>query len=76
MGAEYDRGLAIAYVYDGNDNLVRQVSMKHDGNTNGLPDVWEFLNGLTNNTGAYADTDGDGWTDYQEWKAAPARRMP
>ena len=69
IGAEFDRGLALAYVYDGNDNLVRQVSMKHDANTNGLPDVWEFLNGLTNNASAYADTDGDGWTDYQEWKA-------
>lgn len=69
IGAEFDRGLALAYVYDGNDNLVRQVSLKHDANTNGLPDVWEFLNGLTNNASAYTDTDGDGWTDYQEWKA-------
>lgn len=68
-GAEFDRGLALAYVYDGNDNLVRQVSMRHDANTNGLPDLWEFLNGLTNNTSPYADSDGDGWTDYQEWKA-------
>lgn len=69
IGAEFDRGLALAYVYDGNDNLVRQVAMKHDANTNGLPDVWEFLNSLTNNASAFTDTDGDGWTDYQEWKA-------
>lgn len=69
IGAEFDRGLALAYVYDGNDNLVRQVSMRHDGNANGLPDVWEFLNGLTNNASAFTDTDGDGWTDYQERKA-------
>lgn len=69
IGAEFDRGLALAYVYDGNDNLVRQVSMKHDANTNGLPDVWEFLNGLTNNASAYTDTDGDGWSDWQEWKS-------
>lgn len=68
-GAAFDRGLALAYVYDGNDNLVRQVSMRHDANTNGLPDLWEFLNGLTNNANAYTDTDGDGWSDWQEWKS-------
>lgn len=76
IGAEYDRGLALAYVYDGNDNLVRQVAMTHDANTNGLPDVYEFLNQLTNNTSACFDTDGDGWTDYQEWKAGTNPRDP
>ena len=72
IGADYNRGsngFAIAYVYDGNGNLLRQKSLVRDTNHNGLPDVWEFLSGLTNNASAYADTDGDGWTDFQEWKA-------
>ncbi|MBI5385060.1 MAG: hypothetical protein HZA90_10280 [Verrucomicrobia bacterium] len=72
IGADYNRGsngFAIAYVYDGNGNLLRQKSLVRDANHNGLPDVWEFLHGLTNNASAYADSDGDGWTDLQEWKA-------
>ena len=72
IGADYNRGsngLAIAYVYDGNGNLLRQKNLVRDANHNGLPDVWEFLNSLTNNASAYADTDGDGWTDAQEWKS-------
>lgn len=72
IGVDYDRGadgFAIAYVYDGNGNLTRQKSLARDANHNGLPDLWEFLHGLTNNASAYADTDGDGWTDFQEWKA-------
>ncbi len=69
IGAECGRGLFIGYEYDGNDNLVRQVYFPPDANTNGLPDLWEFLTGLTNNASAYADSDGDGWTDWQEWKA-------
>lgn len=69
IGAQYDNGLGLAYLYDGNDNLVRQKAMLYDANTNGLPDVWEFLNGLTNSASAFTDTDGDGWTDSQEWKA-------
>ena len=73
LGADYNHGsngFGIAYVYDGNGNLLRQKNLVRDANTNGLPDVWEFLNGLTNNANAYADTDGDGWSNYQEWKAA------
>ncbi len=69
VGAEYDRGLSLAYVYDGNGNLTRQIALRHDANANGLPDLWEFLHGLTNNASAHTDTDGDGWTDWQEWKA-------
>lgn len=76
VGAEYDRGLSLAYVYDGNGNLTRQVALRHDANANGLPDLWEFLHGLTNNTSAYTDTDGDGWSDWQEWKAGTNPRDP
>ena len=71
-GADYNRssnGLAIAYIYDGNGNILRQKMLARDANRNSLPDLWEFQNGLTNNTSAYADSDGDGWSDYQEWKA-------
>lgn len=72
IGADYNRGsngFAIAYVYDGNGNLLRQKNLVRDANRNGLPDVWEYLSGLTNNASAYADSDGDGWTYTQEWKA-------
>lgn len=76
VGAEYDRGLSLAYVYDGNGNLTRQVALRHDANANGLPDLWEFLHGLTNNASAHTDSDGDGWTDWQEWKAGTNPRDP
>lgn len=73
VGADFNRGsngLSIAYVYDANGNIKRQKMLARDANGNGLPDLWEFQNGLTNNnTGAYADSDGDGWTDLQEWRA-------
>ncbi len=69
VGLESSRGISIAYTYDGNDNLTRQAVLSRSGETNGLPALWRFLNGLTNNTSPYADSDGDGWTDYQEWKA-------
>jgi hypothetical protein len=71
VGSEYNhgaRGFSIAYFYDGNGNIVRQAYFTRDANHNGLPDLWEALNSLTNNTSAYFDTDGDGWTDYQEWR--------
>ena len=69
VGLESSRGISIAYQYDGNDNLIRQTVLSRAAETNGLPVLWRFLNGLTNNTSPYADSDGDGWTDYQEWMA-------
>jgi|CZKV01.1.fsa_nt_gi YD repeat-containing protein len=72
VGAEYGRGVSIAYVYDGNGDLVRQVSLDRSSETNGLPVLWQFLNGLTNNTpadGLYGDPDGDGWSNLQEYYA-------
>jgi uncharacterized delta-60 repeat protein len=72
ISADYNhgaQGFGIGYVYDGNGNIIRQKSVLRDANTNGLPDVWEFLNGLTNSTSRFTDTDGDGWSDYQEWRA-------
>ncbi|MBI4326909.1 MAG: hypothetical protein HY674_16845, partial [Chloroflexi bacterium] len=68
-GADFANGLSIAYVYDGNGNILRQVHTRRDRNGNGLPDVWEITNGLTNNASAFADSDGDGWSNLQEWKA-------
>ena len=69
VGVEFENGLSLGYQYDGNGNLVRQSYLRRDANTNGLPDLWEFLNGLTNHPSAFADADGDGWSNYQEWKA-------
>jgi YD repeat-containing protein len=69
LGMESSRGISIAYQYDGNGNLLRQTVLSRASETNGLPVLWRFLNGLTNNSNPYADSDGDGWTDYQELKA-------
>lgn len=76
IGIEYSRGVSVAYVYDANDNLVRQTVLSRSNETNGLPVLWQFLNGLTNSTSPYADSDGDGWTDIQEWRAATHPRDP
>jgi YD repeat-containing protein len=69
LGMETSRGISIAYQYDGNGNLTRQTVLSRAGETNGLPLLWCFLNGLTNNPNPYADNDGDGWSNYQEWMA-------
>jgi YD repeat-containing protein len=71
LGAEYSRGISIAYTYDGNGNIVRQTVLSRANETNGLPVLWQFLNGFTNsaNSDPYADPDGDGWSNYQEWLA-------
>lgn len=66
-GMESSRGVSFAYVYDGNDNITGQAVLSRASETNGLPALWRYLYGLTNS--AYADSDGDGWTDYQEWQA-------
>ena len=70
VGVEYSRGISIAYTYDGNDNLVRQTVMSRVSETNGISLLWQFLHGLTNGTaadGPFGDSDGDGWSNYQEW---------
>ncbi len=74
LGVEYSNGYALAYHYDGNGNPVRQVALNGGTSSDGLPVLWKSLNGfsITNSTGtnsAYADPDGDGWTNWQEWKA-------
>lgn len=71
VGIDYNHGpagLAIAYDYDGNGNIIHQKYLSRDANTNGIPDLWEYLNGLVlTNTIRITDSDRDGWTDYQEW---------
>lgn len=70
LGMESSRGISIGYQYDGNGNLLQQNVLSRASETNGLPVLWLWLNGLTNEPGiAYADSDGDNWTDYQEWFA-------
>jgi len=72
VGAEYNHGsngLSIAYVYDGNGNIKRQIYLRRDGDRDGIPDIREFLDGVsTSNANAYADSDGDGWSNWQELK--------
>ncbi len=72
VGAQYTNDLSLAYQYDGNGNLVRQVYLAQG--TNRMSVLWTFLNGLTGTNastanGPYDDPDGDGWSNYQEWKA-------
>jgi YD repeat-containing protein len=72
IGAEYDNGQAIQYKYDGNGNMVRQVYLTRGSDTNGVPALWKYINGLTNavaNNGSFGDADGDKWSNYQEWMA-------
>lgn len=73
IGADYANGLTLAYTYDGNGNLVRQNSLSRASSMNGLPVSWKFLNGLSTTngagSGAFDDPDGDGWSNYQEWRA-------
>ena len=71
VGADYSRGISISYQYDGNGNLLRQTVLSRSSETNGLPVLWQFLNGLTNSPDAnlYGDSDNDGWSNYQEWLA-------
>jgi hypothetical protein len=69
LGAEYSRGISIAYRYDGNDNLTNQSVLARANETNGLPLLWRYLNNVTN-INPFADSDGDGWSDYQEWTAS------
>ena len=74
VGVEYGYGISIAYVYDGNGNPARQVYLDRSYESNGLPVLWRFLNGLspTNNSGTnalYGDSDGNGWSNYEKWLA-------
>src|ERR1051325_261255 len=74
IGMESTRGVSLGYAYDGNGNILRQIYLSRDPETNGLPVLWRFLNGLswTDNSGTnatYADADGDGWSNYAEWLA-------
>ena len=70
IGAEYSRGVSTAYQYDGNGNFTRQTVLSRASETNGLPVLWLFLNGLSNQPGiAYGVSSGNGWDNYQEWLA-------
>lgn len=73
-GATYEKGMSIAYVYDGNGNIVRQTYLDFDQDDDGLLDLWELQNGLSytsalDTNGLAGDWDGDGWSNYQEAQA-------
>lgn len=69
IGVESSRGVSMGYAYDGNGNLVRQAVLSRQAESNGLPVLWRFINGLSNNASAFSDSDGDGWSNFQECKA-------
>jgi YD repeat-containing protein len=70
VGMESSRGISIGFQYDGNGNLLRQSVLSRAAETNGLPVLWLWLNGLTNQPGiTYANSSGNGWNNYQEWLA-------
>jgi len=74
IGVEYQNGTTIGYQYDANGSISRQLTFNRYQSFDGLPALWKFANGLnpTNCSGTnsiYADADGDGWSNYQEWQA-------
>jgi len=74
VGVEYDNGRSIGYAYDGNGNMIREAHLDRDEDGDRLPDLWEFLNGLSftnavGDDGATGDSDKDGWSNLQEWLA-------
>jgi YD repeat-containing protein len=70
LGMETSHGVSIGYQYDGNGNLLQQSVLSRASETNGLPVLWLWLNGLTNQPGiAYANSSGNGWNNYQEYLA-------
>ncbi len=67
VGADYHNGLAIAYQYDGNGNIRRQLMTTQA--VNGVSASLLVQNKLTNGAsgqGLYEDADGDGFSNYQE----------
>jgi YD repeat-containing protein len=81
VGVEYENGLSMAYVYDGNGNIRRQFYLGRDEDHDSLPDLWEFLNGLSvasadGSDGPSGDADQDGWSNLQEWQADSSPTNP
>lgn len=74
----YDNGAWEGWRYDGNGNILRHVlKIARDADNDRLPDAWELSQGLsfangTGNNGFGGDSDGDGWTNYQEYLADTA----
>jgi len=71
VGQEFPSGFSIGYEYDGNGNLTRRMRLGEDENADGMLDMLQFVNGidLGSPRDYYIDSDGDGWTDFQELKA-------
>lgn len=70
IGAFYEGGKTITYVYDANGNLLRETRTAFvDSDSDGMDDTWETSNfGNTSRNGT-ADFDGDGMSDLQEFMA-------
>lgn len=70
VGGEYGRDLAWPGTLTRCDGTVRVVAPTTDSNANGLPDWWEetFFGG-PDHANPTADSDGDGMTNLQEFRA-------
>ena len=71
VGQSSSAGFSIGYKYDGNGNMIRKLLLEEDSNHDGIPDIFQFIDGidLGSTQNYFRDSDGDGWTDYQEIKA-------
>lgn len=71
----YDNSAWEGWRYDGNGNILRHLlRVARDADNDGLPDAWEFAQGLaidsaTGAQGFNGDADADGWTNEQEFLA-------
>lgn len=84
VASSYDEGAWEGWQYDGNGNILRHILRPaRDADSDGLPDAWEFGQGLmfdagggTGVNGFGGDLDADGWTNYQEFLAGTAAGDP
>lgn len=77
IGSEYSRGFSMGWGYDPNGNLVSQIVLSRTEETNGVPVLWLWRHGVANELPTiYSDSDGDGFSNYEEWLAGTDPKDP